>query len=780
MARHVIPETPVPKFRREARVRRSGVTTETDLRVVPDDPTAPTREGNRRQFLDQALRRFVMAVDAEIFNRTEGLLDTLMVDGEGQWDADIRGKRMRKKRPCLTINRFKPMITHIANEQRMSRPAIQIDPVGGGADPEDAQIRQGLMRHIEVTSNAETVYDNAFERMIEKGWSWYRVVTDWESPLSRHQVIRIEGFANDFCVYGDPTAEDPTRKDQKWNFIVRDVPRGEYLADYPNSKAAGLTNFSSTGDQGAGWLTSDSVRVAEYYYMDEQPGVVVYVTGSADGIWRDEIEERTGLWYKKVELEQMDAGTLKPELVLPVPVDLDAKGNLQTRKSVKCKPKWAKINAVEILDGDAGDDLEKNSAGREIPGKYIPLIMVSGKERVIRGERRLEGMVRPNRDAQRIYNYLASGFVEMVALAPKAPYIAAFGQIENFKKIWDTLNEENWGVLPYDPKSAGSSNQLVPAPTRQDNRIAESAAGYLQGLAQFDNMLKQGFNIYDPSLGDAKSDQSGVAISGLQTRSDSANMNWMDNMRRSTEFCGEICLCMMPEVYDAERTITIDRANQKEQVLINQEFDEVKNGVKTGKKKNYDMSVGKYSCTVSLGEYASKRQKAVSGLMDIAKNVPQVTLALLPLILGQMDVPLADEAAAIVKRMQPPQLQDQGSPEQLQGQFQAMMQQHALLVQALSRANQLIETKLLDQASRERIAAIQAQAQVVGFTIKANSAAGLQMATQDFQALTQALNQDHERIMAERQAAHEVGLEAMAQAAPQNQPPAPQPAGIGA
>jgi len=115
----------------------------------------------------------------------------------------------------------------------------------------------------------------------------------------------------------------------------------------------------------------------------------------------------------------------------------------------------------------------------------------------------------------------------------------------------------------------------------------------------------------------------------------------------------------------------------------------------------------------------------------------------------------------------------------MQAQFQTMMAQHAKLVQALSRANQLIENKMLDQASKERIAAIQAQAQVVGFTMKANSAAGLQMATQDFSRLTQALDQDHERILAQHTAAKELVLQQMQNDADaqQQQVQQPQPAG---
>ena len=43
--------------------------------------------------------------------------------------------------------------------------------------------------------------------------------------------------------------------------------------------------------------------------------------------------------------------------------------------------------------------------------------------------------------------------------------VAAAGQIEKYKNIWDTANDEAWPYLPYDPKSV--EGQLVGAPQRQ-------------------------------------------------------------------------------------------------------------------------------------------------------------------------------------------------------------------------------------------------------------------------------------------------------------------------
>lgn len=740
--------------RKKATVLSRGTGSSIALRDIPDnDPNQNTVEWSAHVFIQQALERFNQAADAEIYNRMEGLVDALMVEGDGQWDDDIRARRQRKKRPCLTINRFRPMIDHVVNEERVSRTAIKVEAVGGGADPISASIRQGLIRHIEVVSDAEIIYDTAFERMVEKGWSWFRIVTDWESPTSFQQVIRIEGFTNDFCVYSDPTSEDPSGKDKKWAFVVQDMPRGEYAQQYPNSRARGMMSFETVGDTSP-WITPETIRVVEYYYLDEVPVDVVQLLDGT-GVYQDEIEERAGLWWYKAELDAYDDDKLAAEALREVPVDLDENGRFRkTRPSYRTKLKWAKINAVEVLEGDFGKDAEKNTCGREIAGKYIPLVMVTGRSRMINGRLRLSGMVRNNRDAQRMYNYAISAFVEMIALAPKSPFIAAMSQIQKYKAIWDSANEENWPYLPYDPKSA-DGNQAVPPPQRTEYNPQVGAL--IQAIREFDNDLKIGFNIFDPTLGQPRADQSGRAVASLQQRSESANMHWHDNMRRAKIYAGEIILEMIPVVYDASRIITIVRPdNEAEELVINQEFQS-----QDGKLVNHDMAVGKYSCTLSLGEYASKRQQAVTMLSQIAQKVPEVALPLLPLILDNMDSPMAKEAKEIVERLQPDALKKPGSPEQMQAQMRKIMQQHELLVDALEKANRVIETKELDNETKKLVATIQARAMIAIAAAKIDSADGIAKLNAEYKKIGDDAERLYDAIQQDQTRTHEKELAQM-------------------
>lgn len=694
------------------RTSTGSVTARIDL--APDDPTRNTNLESVRIFLSQALRRFNLASSAETYNRTEGMIDLEMVDGEGQWDPDVRSSRRKSKRPCLTINRFIPMIAHVANELRSGRPAIQIDPVGSGADPESAQIRQGLIRHIERDSDAESIYDAAFDGMLEKGWSWLRVNSEYENETSFDQVLKIEGFENDFCVYVDPTAKHPTRRDMKWAFIIDDVPMGEYKETYPHSKAAtSLSAFSGIGDDAADWLSADSIRVAEYFWVDEKKATL-YRQQDGRGVWADDLKEvLPGFYVDRLGFEMSERGLIDPEAVPLIKLEMDGNGKPVQRESVKRAVKWCKINAVEILEGN--EDL---TDGLEWKGKYIPLIQVQGRVKNIRGQRRLAGMVRNNRDAQRMYNYWVTAFTEMVALAPKSPWTAAAGQIEKYKKIWDTANDEAWPYLPYDPVSVGG--QLVGPPQRQTFEPPVNAI--ISAIRQADNDLKAGFNIYDAALGQKGPQESGKAILARTRESESGNYNWIDNMKKAIEHVGEILLDLIPTRYDAARTITIVRPDSKQEVaLINQEFVDPK-----GNRKLIDMAKGTYSCVaqVESGD-GTKRQEAVAAMMQLIQSEPQLFSVIGDLVVAQMDWPGADAIVERLRKALPPNLQEnKEGEEEMSPAVRATIEKGQVLIQTLEqRIGQMEkerETKQLEIESKEKIAAADNETKIVTAEIAAS------------------------------------------------------------
>jgi len=635
-------------------------------------PKKKTTQAPPTDFMKLAMARFKLASEAESEMRAAALEDMKFRIGQ-QWPQEIQTLRQTQGRPCLTINRIPQFVRQITNEQRAQRPSITINPIGSGADIETAEVLQGICRHIEVNSNAETAYDTAFEQMVTCGFGYYRLLTAFAGDEGFDQEILVQWVQNQFSVYLDPAATQPDRSDARYAFIVSDVPVEEYPGLYPDSKLASAENMTGVGDAPPGWINSRFVRVAEYFWVEETPGIAVHLLDNGE----------------TVEGEAPEGA--KPR---------------STRKRPVRKVRWAVINAIEKL--------EEN----DWPGRYIPIIPVLGDDLIVDGKRFTAGIVRDAKDPQRMYNYWSTSGTETIALAPKAPYIAAAGQIENFETIWQAANQSAVSVLPYNP--VGVNGQVLPPPQRQ--QYEPPIQSITNMLAHADNDLKSTTGIYDASLGAPGPEQSGKAVLARQGQSLTANLNWSDNLARSIKFGGRQMIDLIPKVYDAprvQRIIKPDGSSKLVGVYNSKNGAPPDDGELAGVSKIYDLGVGRYDVSVTVGpSYQSKRQEAAAAQIELLKVNPTVFPLIGDLVVGNMDWPGAQEIAKRLKTMLPPQLQD-GDPNdpvtqlaQKNAQLQQLMQQHGMLVQQLQQATQTIQNDQVAQQAKIEIAKIQAQAQV--------------------------------------------------------------------
>src|SRR5678816_3108747 len=109
-----------------------------------------------------------------------------------QWDERIRKQREIEQRPCLTFNKMPAFIRQVVNDARQNKPAIKVHPADGEADPATAEIYNGLIRNIEVISNADAAYDTGVEHSADRGFGFWRVNTRYACDDSFEQDIIIE------------------------------------------------------------------------------------------------------------------------------------------------------------------------------------------------------------------------------------------------------------------------------------------------------------------------------------------------------------------------------------------------------------------------------------------------------------------------------------------------------------------------------------------------------------------------------------------------------------
>lgn len=711
--------------------------------VLPNKSAEETRADQARQrsieeFLTVMRERFMQSRQAEEKLRSDQVKDLEFYRGD-QWPSHLRSQRDRDSRPTLTINRLPSFVRIITNAARQARPAIAVNPVDDGADPDTAEVLQGLIRQIERSSYADQHYNYACEQQAIIGRGWLRVLTEWENDHSFDQICKISRVANPFCVYPDPSSIDPLYVDGRYAFITQDMPKKEFRALYGDEEMATCDSFYGRGDTLASqdWMPEGKVRIAEYFYIEEELYDLLLVT---DG-------EQTF----SVRSSLFDKG--KPGDGLEV---LD-------RRKVRAKSvKWAKVTGCSVLQGN-----EEKTRGRAWPGTMIPLVPVIGEETTLDGQRDYRGLVRDAIDPQRMYDFWTTALTETIALAPKAPWLISAEQIADHETMWQTANTANHPYLLY--KTETADGHLVPAPQRQTAEPAIRAI--TSAIFQADTDLKAVTGINDATLGTRGPAESGKAIGLRQQQGEAGNSHYLDNQLRSIRRIGSILLDMIPNVYSRERIVRIvgdDEGTRQVMIDPNAPPDANMQQLPPGVDGVYRLDMGHYDVTVSSGpSFETRRREAVASLVDFVKAYPDAFPVIGDIIAGYSDWPGAKEAqkrlraAGIRAGTIPP---DEGAlsqvPAEVQAQIQQMQQEGQQLQQQLqqaqfelktdkARADAQIQAKQLDGQTKERIESLRVQSDMMLAQAKLSAERDTEEFKAEMERMSQMIQQLHESAIAD-------------------------------
>ena len=126
---------------------------------------------------------------------------------------------------------------------------------------------EGITRHIEVNSNADTAYDTAFDYAVRMGWGYWRVNTRYVREDSFDQEIYIDTIDNPFTVYFDPNSVLPDGSDAERVLVTTLMDKNKFRQEYPGANDGASFTQRSTGDDTASWVTKEDIRLAEYFYV---------------------------------------------------------------------------------------------------------------------------------------------------------------------------------------------------------------------------------------------------------------------------------------------------------------------------------------------------------------------------------------------------------------------------------------------------------------------------------------------------------------------------------
>jgi hypothetical protein len=401
------------------------------------------------------------------------------------------------------------------------------------------------------------------------------------------------------------------------------------------------------------WLSENTIRIAEYFYIDHKKATLHLYPGNVTA-------------FKGTPQDQNLAAMFgKP---------------LRTRVVDRRRVMWLKTNGYEVLEE------------REWAGKYIPVVRVVGNEFEVDGRLYVSGLVRNAKDAQRMYNYWVSQEAEMLALAPKAPFIGYGGQFEGYEMQWKTANTNNWPYLEVNPDVTDGAGNVLPLPQRAQPPLAQT--GLIQAKMGAAEDIKVTTGQYNASLGQQGNERSGRAILARVQEGDTGTYHFVDNLGRAIRHVTRQLVDLIPKIYDTERIariIGVDgevgmaKINPMQPEPVKKIYDQMGNVIE----KIYNPSVGQYDVVITTGpSYLTKRQEAVEAMANILQTSPQLWQVAGDLFIKNMDWPGAQEMAARFKKIIDPKVlaEDDKSPE-----LQSAEQMVEALTQQLNETMGMVE-----------------------------------------------------------------------------------------
>jgi len=553
----------------------------------------------------EALDRFENVSTAERDQREKAIEDAEFAHSEdGQWDDDAREKR--NDRPRYTLNRVAGALDQVNGDQRQNRTQIKVRPKSGGTK-DIAKIKMGLSRDIENQSDAESIYDAAFDETITSGY----------------------GAAS--SMYFDDSAEKYDKRDALWAFYINDMPIEAFKKEFPDATVTDFSDaiyYTGTCD---GWFRQNKVRVAEY--------------------WRVElVDAEIGLMSDGRVLNLTEEKDIIDELAAQIP----AVTILKKRSTKIRKVESFFMNGAEILQGPM-----------EWAGKYIPLVPVYGRTYNIQGKEYVRGMVRLAKDPQRIYNYATSTAIETTALSPKDPIWITAKQAQGHEPELENFNNSNSPFMLYneDPASPG-------APKRTGAPAVQQALLQQQTQASMDIYATTGIQPPSLGINpEMQSGKAIIAQQKMGDRSTFVFSDNLHKSIKYTGDILEDLLPRIYDTQRVITVLNFDGTT--EDIEINAEalndFNQVVMDEETGKPVIVnDLSAGKYETYVEAGPaYNTLREESAQQLIDLTAASPIFERVAIDLIAKNLNILESEE---LTKRIRGVMIKDgtvQPTPDEI-------------------------------------------------------------------------------------------------------------------
>lgn len=507
---------------------------------------------------------------------------------EDQWSQEERRDYHDLRRPTLQFNKLYAYYKQIIGEQRQNTPNISLRAKDKDVNQQIVDLTEGLVRTIAYNSKNAIVYQTAFENALGRGYGAIQIKTDYESPNSFNQEIKLEAVEDARRAFFDPNALKPTKEDGEFCGVTYKMAKDKFTKLYPDIDYP--RSFSTSyGDYEMEWITKDTIILCDYYYKK---------------------------WFDKTIVQLEDGKTVDADKVEEYLKENYPKGRKPKIENQR-KTKDYKIIYQKLIYNQIVEE-------KEMDAKWLPIVFVDGDSYFIRGRQYTKPFILYAMDAQRFLNVLVSNIAQAIKTGHVGKWVVDPKVYNNQQTKNVIQNPERASVLPM---KTGEYNYIPPSelPMSQLNLLAGTDA-------TFEALLGR----YGTVRGADSNEQSGIAVAHKVRQGNISTFSYFDNLNRAVEQVGRVILDLTPIIYDTERDVIITGEDGKQRVeTINQagEFGQPVNPIK---QVPYEIEVEAGSSFVMQKQ--ENLQQLTNMMASIMQISPDSAAVLLPEIAKNLDL----------------------------------------------------------------------------------------------------------------------------------------------
>lgn len=538
--------------------------------------------------------------DNEELQRIRDLVDKdyFAVDQQRDWSnedirfCDVDGamyedwfQEQFASRPKMEFNMVAQAVHRFNGEWASNRFEAKFLPDDGKTSESDADLLSGLYRKDFRRSSGPEAIDNAVSEMAKGGFGAFRLSTEFvddEDPENDQQRIIFEPIYSAYAsVIFDANAKKYDKSDARHVTYLEEMTMGAAEEEW----GCDVSSFFDPPNQNRfNWNNQTDIWIGHFYEVHEDKVEAI--------VFQDPFGQKKTLYKDDFKdfLDEMADGGFE---------------EISRRKVIR-RSVWKTVMAgSQILEEPV-----------RIPGKLLPIIPLYGFRSYVDSKEFWYGLVRKNKDANRLFNMSGTGIAENAATTSKDMPIFTDDQTEGRESqlaemhlgrhshvVINQLYDENGNPLPSSPQGVWAASRV----DANDSAVMQFSSDYIReqtgGAPQ---------EVLDQNV-------SGKLFNAVSARVDMNTFTLMDNIAKSVKRGGEVYRSIAGEVHDVERAVNIIKEDGTDgqvnlhEIVIDEE---------TGQAKAInDITGGVFEVIVDTGPaFASRKRETVEmlkGIMDI-------------------------------------------------------------------------------------------------------------------------------------------------------------------